>query len=334
MSDAAVSEGTPEKRGTWVTYRPELKVLDCTVRDGGLMNNHQFDDELVRAVYDACVAAGLDYMELGYKASKRLYPPADFGPWKHCDEEVLRRVVGDNPTDLRLSEMADAERTDYEQDIIPCSESVLDMVRVASYVHQVPAAADMIVDAHEKGYEVACQLMAVSAVRDHELEEALKIIAETPIKALYLVDSWGVLYSEQIHSLTRQYLSYCEPAGKDVGIHTHNNQQLAYANTIEAIILGANRADASIYGMGRGAGNCPMELLIGFLKNPKFRLRPIIECIQHNVAPLRDELGWGANIPYMITGQLNEHPRAAMEFLAGTDDEDIVSFYDLMLDED
>ncbi len=334
MSDAAVSEGTPEKRGTWVTYRPELKVLDCTVRDGGLMNNHQFDDEFVRAVYDACVAAGLDYMELGYKASKRLYPSSDFGPWKHCDEEVLRRVVGDNPTDLRLSAMADAERTDYEQDIIPCSDSVLDMIRVATYVHQVPVAVDMIVDAHEKGYEVACQLMAVSAVRDDELEEALKIIATTPIKALYLVDSWGVLYSEQIHALARQYLSYCEPAGKDVGIHTHNNQQLAYANTIEAIIVGANRADASIYGMGRGAGNCPMELLIGFLKNPKFRLRPIIECIQHHVAPMRDELGWGANIPYMITGQLNEHPRAAMEFLAGTNSEEVVSFYDSMLEED
>ncbi|MDP6439570.1 MAG: nucleoid-structuring protein H-NS, partial [Candidatus Brocadiia bacterium] len=85
---------------------------------------------------------------------------------------------------------------------------------------------------------------------------------------------------------------------------------------------------------GRGAGNCPMELLIGFLKNPKFRLRPIIECIQHHVAPMRDELGWGANIPYMITGQLNEHPRAAMEFLAGTNSEEVVSFYDSMLEED
>jgi len=332
--DAAVSEGTPEKRGTWVTYRPEIKLLDCTVRDGGLMNNHRLSDDFVRAVYEACVAAGLDYMEVGYKASKRQYPTSDYGAWKHCDEDALRRVFGDNQTSLKLSAMADAERCDYRQDIVPSDQSVLDCIRVATYVHQIPVAVDMILDAHEKGYEVVCQLMAVSAVGAQELEEVVKIVASTPVTCLYLVDSWGVLYSEQIRALTQKYLSFCEPTGKEVGIHGHNNQQLAYANTIEAIIVGANRADGTLYGMGRGAGNCPMELLLGFLKNPKFRLRPIIQCIQDWVLPLKDELRWGPDIPYMITGQLNMHPRTAMQFIAGEGPKDIVSFYDSLLEEE
>ena len=79
----------------WVTYRPELKVLDCTIRDGGLINDHRFSDDIVRAVYDACVAAGLDYMEIGYKNAARLFPKDKFGDWRHCDEHDMRRVVGD-----------------------------------------------------------------------------------------------------------------------------------------------------------------------------------------------------------------------------------------------
>ena len=326
------NEGTPEKRGDWVTYRPEIKVVDPTVRDGGLMNNHRFTDDFVRAVYEADVAAGIDYMEIGYKASKRQYPPSEFGLSKYCGEDYVRRIVGDNPTDLKICVMADAERTDYKEDIIPKSESVIDAVRVATYVHQIPTAVDMVLDAHEKGYEVMLQLMAISTIRDEELDIALKVLFEIPVSAVYVVDSFGALYSEQIRSLTHRFMGHADRTGKEVGLHAHNNQQLAYANTIEAIVLGANRVDGTMYGMGRGAGNCPMELVIGFLKNPKFHLRPIIECIQKHVAPLRQELRWGPEIPYMITGQLNEHPRAAMNFLAGPNGQDWAAFYDSMLD--
>src|SRR5512144_3454053 len=93
----------------WISYRPEIKTLDCTIRDGGLMNNHQFDDKVVKAVYQTCVAAGIDYMELGYKASRKIIVPGEFGAWKYCTEEDVRRVVGENPSKLKLTVMADAE---------------------------------------------------------------------------------------------------------------------------------------------------------------------------------------------------------------------------------
>jgi 4-hydroxy 2-oxovalerate aldolase len=321
-------------KGSWLTYRPDIKILDCTVRDGGLINNHQFDETFVRAVYETCVAAGVDYMEMGYKGAKSIYPPDEFGPWKHCDEEYVRRIVGDNDTSLKISVMADAERSDYETDILPKSESVIDAIRVACYIHQVPVALDMIQDAHEKGYEVILQLMAVSVIQEHELDEALRIFAETPVSAIYLVDSFGALYSEQVRDLVVSYLKAVEGTGKEIGIHAHNNQQLAYANTIEALIVGASRLDATLNGMGRGAGNCALELLLGFLKNPKFHLRPVLQCIQEHVLPLNGHMEWGPRIPYIITGQLNRHPRPAIAMRKSENPDDYVAFYDEMTEEE
>ena len=316
----------------WITYRPELKVLDCTVRDGGLINDHMFEDGFVKAVYDTCVAAGIDYMEVGYKASKKLFAPDKHGDWKFCDEDDIRRIVGENDTPLQLTAMADAGKTDWRTDILPKSESVLDVIRVAFYVHQVAEAVDMIKDAHDKGYEATANLMAISITRDTELFQALEVLAETPASTIVVVDSFGALYAEQIEMLVKKYLEYGQPTGKEVGLHAHNNQQLAFANTIEAIIHGANRVDASMGGIGRGAGNCPMELIIGFLRNPKFKIRPIYKFLQDYIHPLRNELDWGPSGEFQMTGQFNQHPRTAIA--ARADDErrdDLVDFYDKLI---
>ncbi|MGD0092661.1 MAG: aldolase catalytic domain-containing protein [Planctomycetota bacterium] len=319
---------------SWVTYRPQIKILDCTVRDGGLMNSHHFEDKFVRRIYETCVAAGVDYMELGYKADKKVFAPAEFGPWKFCNEDDIRRVVGDNPTPLKLSAMADAERTDYHTDILPKEKSVLNCIRVAAYVGQIPTAIDMIKDAHDKGYETTLNLMAVSTVQDRELTDALKVVARSPVDTLYIVDSFGSMYSEQIRDLTHKFLKAVEGTGKNIGIHTHNNQQLAYANTIEALIVGATWLDCTIHGLGRGAGNCALELLLGFLKNPKFHLRPVLQCVQELFVPLRQKMDWGYSIPYMITGQLNQHPRAAIKMRDGKNPDDYTAFYDQMVEEE
>jgi 4-hydroxy 2-oxovalerate aldolase len=313
----------------WVTYRPEIKVLDATIRDGGLCNDHKLSDELVRATYLANVEAGIDYMEIGYKASKRVFSPEQFGPWKYCDEEDVRRVVGDNDTPLKLAVMADAGgKCDWKTDIIPKADSVLDVIRVACYIHQIPEAVDMITDAHEKGYEVTCNLMAVSTVAEIEVDQALEVIATSAASTVVVVDSFGSLYREQIDRLVKKYLGAMEGTGKEVGIHAHNNQQLAFANTIEAIIAGANRIDATMAGMGRGAGNCPMELLLGFLRNPKFKMRPVWRLLQDQYIPLQRTTEWGALPQYNITGQLNQHPRVAIASRAGDERDRCGDFYD------
>jgi len=326
---------------SWVTFRPELKVLDCTIRDGGLMNDHRFEDSFVQRVYETCVAAGIDYMELGYKADRKIFTDSKAGPWKFCTEDDLRRIVGDNAsaaaaadgTGIKLSVMADAERTDYHTDILPRDQSVLSVIRVASYVHQVPTAIDMIKDAHDKGYETTFNLMALSTVQERDLDDALEVVMASPVDVVYVVDSFGSFYSEQIRELTGKFVKLARDAGKEVGIHAHNNQQLAYANTIEAMLAGATWLDATIAGLGRGAGNCPTELLLGFLKNPKFHLRPVLQCVQDLFVPLSHELDWGYSIPYMLTGQLNIHPRVAIELRESSTPDDYVGFYDSLTED-
>ncbi len=323
-----------DKKGSWLTYRPDVKVLDCTIRDGGLVNDCKFEDDFVRSVYKACVAAGVDYMEIGYKGSRKIFSAGEFGTWKFCDEDDIRRIVGDNDTCLKISVMADADRTDYHNDILPKERSVIDMVRVATYIHQIPTALDMIKDSHDKGYETTINLMASSTVQEKELDEALEIFAKSEVGTIYIVDSFGALNMEDVRYLAKKYLSFTADTGKLIGVHAHNNQQLAFANTIEALILGVSVLDSTIAGLGRGAGNCPTELLLGFLKNPKFHLRPILQCIQETIIPFRKTEHWGFDIPYMLTGQLNQHPRSAIAFLNGSDPQNYLAFYDQVMEEE
>jgi len=317
--------------GESIDYWPQLKVLDCTIRDGGLMNNHQFSDDFVRTVHKNLVAAGVDYMEVGYKADKKLFSPEEYGLWKSCDEDALNRFFGDENPGIKLSVMADIGRT-VESDIVPCDQSVLDLIRVACYIHQIPAAMDMAKDAKDKGYEVAINLMAISTVPEFELNKGLELIGRSEADMVYLVDSFGSLYFEQIEDLMRRYLA-AMGEGKQVGIHAHNNQQMAYVNTICSLIHGATMLDSTLDGMGRGAGNCPTELLLGFLRNPKFHQRPIIEAVEKLMVPLRETIDWGYSVPYMITGQMNEHPRTAIKVREGDQKNAFTAFYDEMHDQ-
>jgi 4-hydroxy 2-oxovalerate aldolase len=318
----------------WVSYRPEIKVLDCTIRDGGLMNNNQFEDAVVRGVYQACIESGIDYMEIGYKGSKKLFSASKYGPWRFCDEEDMRRIIGDKNPKLKISVMADAEKCDYKTDLLPRNKSVIDLVRVACYIHQIPLALDMIKDATDKGYETTLNIMALSTIQEHELNATLELLADCNTQAVYVVDSFGHFYGEEVRYLCNKYLSYLKPSGKEVGIHAHNNMQLGFSNTIEAIVQGANFIDATFAGLGRGAGNCPMELLLGFLHNPKYKMRPVLDCIQQHIEPLRAKLGWGFDYPYMLTGLYNRHPESAIKFNGSENRGDIIKFYDAFLSDE
>ena len=301
-----------EKKGSILTVREDIKVFDCTIRDGGLVNNYHFSDAFVKAHYETCVAAGVDYMEIGKNVSPAVMSVDEYGPWNFCKEEDIRRIVGNNDTDMKIAVMADIGRS-LKEELIPKSESVVDMIRIATYIHQIPAAIELIEDAHAKGYETTVNIMAISKSFDDELDEVLAQLAKTNVDVIYIADSFGSFYPEQIKKLTEKYLKVAQESGKKVGIHAHNNLQLAYANTLEAMIYGTSFLDVTISGLGRGAGNCPLELLIGFLKNPKYKLMPVLKFIEEFIVPLEKELDWGYSIPYMLTGQLNEHPRAAMK---------------------
>lgn len=312
--------------------RKDVKVLDATLRDGGLCNNFNFSDEFVRELYKTNIKSGVDYMEFGYKASRQLFKESDFGKWKFCKEEDIRSIVGENISDMKISVMADVGRCDFKEDFLPKSESVIDMVRVACYIHQIPAAIEMIDYFHDLGYETTCNIMAISQAGSHQIEEALAMLCESTVDVIYLVDSYGSLFPENASALAEQYLSFAEECGKKVGYHGHNNQNLAFANTIETLSYGVSFLDATVQGMGRGAGNCAMELLLGFLKNPKYNLYSLFTFIEKYMLPLKQQgVVWGYDLQYMMTGQLNRHPREAMNFTAENRN-DYCEFYKSLLD--
>lgn len=315
-------------------YRSDIKVVDATLRDGGLVNDFYFTDDFVKDLYLTNCKAGVDYMEFGYKGSKELFDVNKFGKWKFCDDDDIRAVVGENNTDLKIAVMADVGRCDYKNDIVNKADSPIDLIRVATYIHTIPEAVDMIEDAYKKGYQTSCNLMAISNTRESELSAALDILGKTPVDVFYIVDSYGSLYPEQIDRLADIYLNFAAKYGKKVGIHAHNNQQLAFANTVEATGIGVDWLDATYSSMGRGAGNCAMELLLGFLRNPKYEIYPVLQFIQKHMNKLREEgVVWGYDVQYLLTGLLNQHPRTAIQFTKD-DRKDYAEFYKEILTTD
>ncbi|MBS3821519.1 MAG: nucleoid-structuring protein H-NS [Planctomycetes bacterium] len=315
-------------------HRDNVKVVDCTIRDGGLMNDSNFDIETVRAVYKACCEANIDVCELGYRNSKEMFDPAEFGPWRFCDEEDLRKATdGIGPGRTKVAVMMDAHKSNPD-DLLPASESVVDIVRVATYTKDINQAVRTCNAATELGYETTINIMAITHVHMPDVEACLdQAEEETQASAVYIVDSFGYMYMDQLHYMVAKYQMHLKT--KDVGVHFHNNQQLAFANTMEGIVNGATWADGTMNGLGRGAGNCTTELLMSFLKNPDLDILPVLDCIGKYITPLKKDIEWGYHIPYFITGILNQHPQSAIRQMSIEDEaekHDYVTFY-TMVDE-
>jgi len=319
-------------KGNLIAVREDVRLLDATVRDGGLCNNSRFSDEFVRALYLANAASGVDYMEFGYKCSRKLFDTEKFGKWKFCADDDIRAIIGDAANGPKVSVMADVGRCDYKEDILPKSESPIDLVRVAAYVHNMPEALAIIEDAAKKGYETSCNIMAISNAQERDLRLALEMLIDSPVEIVYIVDSFGSLYPEEIRRIYDFYYNILGPAGKKLGIHAHNNQQCAFANTIESLSVGVSYLDGTVYGMGRGAGNASLEGLLGFLRNPKYRLDPMLKFIESYMLPLKASgVKWGYDIPYLLTGLTDQHPRSAIAAVA-EGKTNYSEFYQMLLD--
>ena len=315
-------------------FRPEIVVVDCTIRDGGLINNSRFSIETVKDVYNSLCASGVDIIELGYRNSKKVFSPDKFGLWRFCDDEILKRITDGNESKAKLAVMMDAHKSEME-DIAPKENSPVDIIRVATYVKDIDKAIKLANHATEYGYQTTINIMAVSHTIERELMEALQQIEEeTKILACYIVDSFGALYSEDIDFYYHKYKEHLKT--KEIGIHCHNHQQLAFANTIQGVIKGINYLDATLYGVGRAAGNCPLELLVSFLKNPKFDLRPILKVIETQILPIKKKIEWGYHIPYMISGTLNLRPEESIKLMSLDKNDpaknDFLSFYEKSID--
>lgn len=287
----------------------QFEILDCTIRDGGYLNNWHFDKKLVREVYRALSKCGVDFVEIGYKGTKEYFSPDEYGLWRFSFEDDICEVAS-NIKGARLAIMADYGKIKAE-DFCRCQDSLIDLVRVAAHKDDLEEAAGLLGKIKEKGFSVALNAMGYSNYSRDEQSALLGLIKDAELDYFYVVDSYGSLFPHQIEPIFEPLLNI---ENVKVGFHPHNNLQMAFANTLEAIRCGVHIIDSTIYGMGRAAGNLPTEVIIAYLekeKKDRYNSIPLLNIIDRYFINLQNENKWGYQLPYMLSGMFSCHPNYA-----------------------
>lgn len=284
-----------------------VKILDCTVRDGGYINNWCFDKDMVREIYRAVSKSGIDYFEIGFRGTEKYFDKKQFGIWRFSTEKDITGIC-EGIHGPMLSIMADYGKIDID-DFILKDDSIVSLVRLAAHKNKMRDALDFLEKIKAKGYETSIQAMGYSSYSEAEKRDLHKMIEDVDLDFVYIADSYGSIYPDQIRDMIEPFLELRTRVR--VGFHPHNSLQMAFANSIEAIKCGVHIIDSSIYGMGRGAGNLPTEIILTYLQKmvpDKFNTIPILNCIDRFFISMQKELGWGYQLPYMLSGFFDCHP--------------------------
>ena len=236
----------------------KIHILDCTLRDGGYVNDWEFDSNLAKGVIDGLYESGIRVIEIGIMGiGGEAGKSTKFSSFKDAEPLLENRKK-----DCKYAIMIN--QTGFENFDIPNrSDKTVDIIRLAYFKREMIFAKSL----KDKGYEVFLQAMATFMYSDDEIEDMLKKINDLKPQAFYIVDSFSNLFPEDITSMANSVLSRLN-RDIDFGFHAHNNIQMAFANAIAFMNVEDGRKiyiDGSIYGMGRGAGNVPVELLMDYL---------------------------------------------------------------------
>lgn len=319
----------------------EIKVLDCTLRDGGYYNEWDYSPELVRNYLSAAEGSGIDILELGLR-----FPPKEefLGPFAYTTDTFLRTLK--LPKDIELAVMINTK--DYMHPSIslpdhikkyfaPKKDSPLTWVRVAIHFEEIATTKIIMQTLKDLGYKVGLNLMQAGTKSDTEIQNAGKEIATWDlVDVLYFADSLGNMTPKDVLRVVN--LLRKEWHGP-MGIHTHNNMGLALSNTIAAIEGSVTWVDATILGMGRGAGNAKTEhLLIELARtNPtKYHPENLFHLVLEDFRTLQRQYEWGENLPYYLAAASKIHPTYVQEVLSNTNykTHDIISALTTLKNED
>ena len=278
-----------------------MKLLDCTLRDGGYYTNWSFDDDFVRELISSLTKAGVDIIEMGYKS------PLKGGKYRKCNDSFIRDIVGDCKTDLAfMIDIKDFINGKIDVQLLksvvkPSSESPFTYCRLAITPQQINDAIVMIELLYELGYKVIVNVMRVSLLEDSDIKSLCDSLSKTEIVALYFADSFGSLLPNRVKELVEIF----NETGKDIGIHTHDNLGLAFANSLCAVDSGVEYIDGTLTGMGRGVGNVRTEQLLMYYD---YDYKYVTDFVTNVMTPMKNKAGWGWNHNYMLTGLKEIHP--------------------------
>ncbi|MDO4268672.1 MAG: aldolase catalytic domain-containing protein [Eubacteriales bacterium] len=288
----------------------EKLLLDCTLRDGGYVNDWNFGHDNLVSVFERVVDAGVDMIEIGFLDERRSF-------------DINRSIMPDTDAVARIYGRLDRKNTmvvgmiDYGtcglEHIRPCEESFLDGIRVIFKKHLREPALEFCRALKELGYKVFAQLVSVTSYSDGELLDLIRLANEVRPYAVSMVDTYGLMHQNNL-------MHYFDLLNKNLlpeiglGYHAHNNFQMGYANCIAMLSNQIERSivvDGSIYGMGKSAGNAPLELIAMHMNNAcgkHYQISQILETIDSNILQFYHPATWGYNMFYYIAASNDCHP--------------------------
>jgi 4-hydroxy 2-oxovalerate aldolase len=301
-----------------------MKVLDCTLRDGGYYNSWDFEEDLVASYLSAIAEAGVEFVELGL----RNFGTNGFkGPFAYTTERFLEQLnLPEGPT---YGVMVDAKtliESGYEPDLaveklfVPEIESKIGLVRIAAHFHEVEACGPFVEKLKQLGYLVGFNLMQAGGKPSELIAQKASIATSwSGLDVLYFADSLGNMDSDEV---SRIITALKTSWSGELGIHTHDNMSKGLANSMSALRLGVEWLDSTVTGMGRGAGNTQTEYLLGTLNdhigNKKYNPEPIYNVVIKYFESLQKECGWGSNLSYFLAAKNGIHPTYIQNMLASS----------------
>lgn len=287
-----------------------IKLLDCTLRDGGYVNDWKFGHNNAISMLERLVTSGVDIIEIGFLDQRRPFDiERSIMPTTECVEKIYGNVDKKNAMIVGMIDYG----TCGIENLQPCSESYLDGIRVIFKKHIMHEAIAFCKQVKDLGYKVFTQAVSITSYSDEELLELLELVNDLEPYAVSMVDTYGLLQKGNL----MHYFTMMDPHLKPqigLGYHSHNNFQLAFSNCMEVLKHQTNRTivvDGTLYGMGKSAGNAPIELLgmhLNEVYNKRYDVNQMLEAIDGNVMKIYKETPWGYNMFFYVAASNHCHP--------------------------
>ena len=292
------------------------KLIDCTFRDGGYYNNWSFDKTLVEKTLDVLSKLPIAYVEIGFR---NFDSAAKNGPLAYTTDEYIGQLT--IPQNINLAVMVMLKDFEHLDDscfkkLLPAADkSRIQLVRVASSAKDIEKIIYVTEVFKDLGYSVANNITHISAYSDADVAVCFQKLKNTKSDMVIIADTFGNLVPSQLRKI---FKSLRDNFSKEYGFHAHDNRGLAAANVIAAIETGATYIDATIMGMGRGAGNSKLEsLLLDLQKNKRdIDLMPLMALIETYFGDLKKQYRWGYSPLYHYGTNAGVHPMLLQNLLS------------------
>ncbi len=290
----------------------QVFLLDCTLRDGGYINDWEFGNDAICSIIKKLSISKVEYIECGYLSEKR---GKDQGSTQFKSFDSISRIIPKGSArDQKFAVMINYG--EFDIDNIPKATSGSPIIRVCFHKKEKEAALHFSKDLLEKGYEVFLQPMASSNYSSAEFAALIGEVNQIHPTCFYIVDSFGTIEIDQFEEIliSTDFLLDSEIM---LGYHSHNNLQQAYGNAKHMVNAHLHHdivIDASVYGMGRGAGNLNMELFASYLNqvlSKSYRIDAFLEIVDEYLKPIFADHFWGYSLPFYLSARCNCHPNYA-----------------------